>query len=46
MAFDGVHGASTAAPVLGQDTADVLMRQLGLTREDIERLAAAKTIAC
>lgn len=46
VAFDGVHGASTAAPVLGQDTADVLMRQLGLTREDIERLAAAKTIAC
>ncbi|MCV7030694.1 CoA transferase [Mycobacterium sherrisii] len=45
-AFDGAHGTSTAAPAIGQDTADVLTRQLGLTREDIERLASAKTIAC
>lgn len=46
VAFDGVHAASTVAPALGQDTADVLTRQLGLTRADIERLASAKTIAC
>jgi 2-methylfumaryl-CoA isomerase len=44
-AFDGTHPVSTAAPALGQDTADVLT-SLGLTTADIERLANAKTIAC
>jgi 2-methylfumaryl-CoA isomerase len=45
-AFDGIHSASTPAPALGQDTADVLTQYLGLTPADIERLASAKTIAC
>lgn len=44
-AFDGTHPASAPAPVLGQDTADVLAR-LGLSAADIERLTNAKTIAC
>jgi 2-methylfumaryl-CoA isomerase len=43
-AFDGVHPASTAAPVLGADTADVLTEYLKLTAADIERLTSAKTI--
>lgn len=46
VAFDGTHPAATSAPGLGQDTADVLERRLGLTRADIERLTDAKTIAC
>ncbi|KLO45660.1 CoA transferase [Mycobacterium nebraskense] len=46
VAFDGAHAAGTAAPALGQDTADVLERRLGLTTADIERLTKAKTIAC
>ena len=45
-AFDGAHTAATAAPALGQDTADVLTECLGLTAADIARLADAKTIAC
>ena len=45
-AFDGTHPASTPAPALGQDTADVLEQYLGLTTADIERLTNAKTIAC
>jgi 2-methylfumaryl-CoA isomerase len=45
-AFDGVHPANAPAPALGQDTADVLIENLGLTAADIERLASAKTIAC
>ncbi len=44
-AIDGTHPASTPAPALGQDTADVLAR-LGLNAADIERLTTAKTIAC
>ncbi|BBZ43038.1 CoA transferase [Mycobacterium parmense] len=44
-AFDGVHPTSQAAPTLGQDTADVLSENLGLTAADIARLADAKTIA-
>ncbi len=44
-AFDGTHSAGTPAPALGQDTADVLERCLGLTTADIARLTAAKTIA-
>ncbi|MFV8320386.1 CoA transferase [Mycobacterium sp. 23] len=44
-AFDGVHLASAAAPALGADTADVLAQYLGLTADDITRLAGAKTIA-
>ena len=35
----------TAPPLLGQDTADVL-RELGKSNEEIERLAAADAIAC
>ncbi len=46
VAFDGFHPAGAAAPALGQDTADVLERRLGLTTADIERLTKAKTIAC
>ncbi|OBG66559.1 CoA transferase [Mycobacterium sp. E3339] len=46
VAFDGVHPAGAPAPALGQDTAEVLERRLGLTTADIERLAKAKTIAC
>ncbi len=46
VAFDGTHPAGAAAPALGQDTADVLERRLGLTTADIERLTKAKTIAC
>jgi 2-methylfumaryl-CoA isomerase len=46
VAFDGAHPAATSAPALGQDTADVLERRLGLTNADIERLTKAKTIAC
>ncbi|MBS4727262.1 CoA transferase [Mycobacterium sp. SM1] len=45
-AFDGVHPPSTPAPRLGQDTADVLIEDLGLSPADIARLAEAKTIAC
>jgi 2-methylfumaryl-CoA isomerase len=45
IAFDGHHPAGAPAPALGQDTADVLARCLGLTSEDIDRLANAKTIA-
>ena len=44
-AFDGVHPASAAAPALGQDTADVLTENLGLTAADIARLTDTKTIA-
>lgn len=44
VAFDGVHPASTAAPALGADTADLLGEYLGLTATDIERLAGTKTI--
>lgn len=44
-AFDGVHPASAPAPALGADTADVLAEYLGLTADDIARLASAKTIA-
>jgi 2-methylfumaryl-CoA isomerase len=44
-AFDGVHSASAAAPALGQDTADVLTENLGLTAADIARLTDTKTIA-
>lgn len=44
-AFDGVHPASAPAPALGADTADVLVEYLGLTVDDITRLAGAKTIA-
>jgi 2-methylfumaryl-CoA isomerase len=43
--FDGAHPASAPAPVLGQDTADLLAQRLGLTTADIERLTSAKTIA-
>jgi 2-methylfumaryl-CoA isomerase len=46
VAFDGTHPAGAAAPALGQDTARVLERCLGLTTADIERLTKAKTIAC
>ncbi|MGV0554520.1 2-methylfumaryl-CoA isomerase, partial [Mycobacterium kansasii] len=44
-AFDGVHPASAPAPALGQDTAEILQRLLGLTTADVERLTDAKTIA-
>ncbi|HEY1440230.1 MAG TPA: CoA transferase [Mycobacterium sp.] len=44
--FDGTHPASSPAPALGQDTADLLAQYLGLTTADIERLTTAKTIAC
>ncbi|OJZ73483.1 mesaconyl-CoA isomerase [Mycobacterium paraffinicum] len=44
IAFDGQHPASAAAPALGQDTAEVLSRRLGLTSADIERLTHANTI--
>lgn len=46
VAFDGAHAAGAPAPHLGQDTASLLERRLGLTTADIERLAKAKTIAC
>ncbi|ORB76228.1 2-methylfumaryl-CoA isomerase [Mycobacterium scrofulaceum] len=46
VAFDGAHAAGAPAPRLGQDTADLLERRLGLSTADIERLAKAKTIAC
>lgn len=44
-AFDGTHPPSAPAPILGQDTTDVLAG-LGLSADDIERLTNAKTIAC
>ncbi|RUP05190.1 MAG: 2-methylfumaryl-CoA isomerase [Mycobacterium sp.] len=44
-AFDGVHPASAPAPALGADTTGVLAEYLGLTADDIARLADAKTIA-
>ncbi|HEV7582453.1 MAG TPA: CoA transferase [Mycobacterium sp.] len=44
-AFDGAHPASAAAPALGQDTADVLTENLGLTAADIARLTDTRTIA-
>ncbi|BBY01916.1 CoA transferase [Mycobacterium seoulense] len=46
IVFDGAHPAGAPAPALGQDTADILERRLGLTTADIERLTDAKTIAC
>jgi 2-methylfumaryl-CoA isomerase len=45
LAIDGAHPAGAPAPALGQDTAGVLERCLGLTTADIERLKNAKTIA-
>jgi len=45
IAFDGTHPAGAPAPALGQDTADVLTRCLGLTDADIACLTSAKTIA-
>jgi 2-methylfumaryl-CoA isomerase len=45
-AFDGSHPASAPAPALGQDTAGVLARYLGLTTADIGRLTSAQTIGC
>lgn len=44
VAFDGAHPASAAAPALGQDTAEILERRLGMTSADIERLTDANTI--
>jgi 2-methylfumaryl-CoA isomerase len=44
-AFDGVHPTSEAAPALGQDTADILTENLGLTAADIARLTDSNTIA-
>lgn len=44
--INGNYPAPSPAPALGQDTADVLGRYLGLTTGDIERLTNAKTIAC
>jgi 2-methylfumaryl-CoA isomerase len=44
--IDGSHPASTAAPTLGQDTADLLVERLGLSPAEISRLADAGTIAC
>jgi 2-methylfumaryl-CoA isomerase len=44
IAFDGAHPASGPAPALGQDTADVLSKCLGLTADDITRLVDANTI--
>jgi 2-methylfumaryl-CoA isomerase len=43
-AFDGARPAGEPAPALGEDTADVLVRLLGLTTDDIARLASANTI--
>ncbi len=43
-AFDGAHMAGGPAPAVGEDTADVLTRSLGLTDDDVARLASAKTI--
>jgi 2-methylfumaryl-CoA isomerase len=45
VAVDGSYPAPAAAPAVGQDTADVLTRCLGLTDGDIERLTHSKTIA-
>jgi 2-methylfumaryl-CoA isomerase len=44
--FNGSHPASTPAPSLGRDTADLLIRRLGLGPADIARLEDAGTIAC
>ncbi len=44
IAIDGHHPAGVPAPTLGQDTADVLARRLGLTAPEIARLTSAKTI--
>jgi 2-methylfumaryl-CoA isomerase len=43
-AFDGTHPSCAPAPALGQDTADVLTKCLGLTNADIARLTSANTI--
>ena len=45
ISIDGGHPAGAPAPALGQDTAEVLTRELGLTTADIARLTSAKTIA-
>lgn len=46
VAFDGSHPAGEPAPALGADTADVLIRRLGLSAADVARLIRAKTVAC
>jgi 2-methylfumaryl-CoA isomerase len=43
-AFDGVHPPSRPAPSLGGNTVEVLSGGLGLSEDDIERLASAKII--
>lgn len=42
--FDGVHPATGPAPALGGDTASVLAGYLGLSPNDIARLANSQTI--
>lgn len=45
MSFDGRHVRARAAPVIGQDTADVLTEMLGLSRRDIAVLVESGAIA-
>jgi 2-methylfumaryl-CoA isomerase len=41
---DGIHPACAPAPALGQDTAELLSRKLGLNSDDIARLVSVGTI--
>ena len=45
LAINGVYPPAVAAPELGDHTADVLRSRLGLTDEEINRLAEAGTVA-
>jgi 2-methylfumaryl-CoA isomerase len=44
--FDGAHPPGAPAPVLGQDTRNVLAEYLGLSSAELARLTEANTIAC
>ncbi|UXA11524.1 CoA transferase [Mycobacterium sp. SMC-8] len=45
LSIDGAHTTATAAPALGDDTADVLTQRLGMTPEDVHALHEAGVVA-
>ena len=45
VAIDGTYPPAVAAPALGDDTADVLTEWLGITAEEIDRMARSGWVA-
>ena len=45
VAIDGTYPPAVAAPALGDDTADVLAEWLGITAEEIDRMAGSGSVA-